>query len=119
MPTRNVRWKLLQFLEIKGENDHNAAKLRVTPGEFAAFAEAQADMLRRTRMDVYTVREDNNQMTNSYLMMDPDGRMFQNTGGKYSYSHNVLKIGLWRAVRSLGFDPAKFADRGGCYPLTQ
>ncbi|WP_207261914.1 viperin family antiviral radical SAM protein [Desulfovibrio sp. Huiquan2017] len=61
--------------------------------------------------------ENNEDMTESYLMIDPLGRFFQN--GKlniYKYSHPIYSVGLRRSLAEIKFNHAKFSKRYGVCP---
>jgi len=57
--------------------------------------------------------EDNCQMVQSYLMIDPHGRFYQNRlGGKgYDYSSPILEVGAAQAFTQIPFDLDRFLDR--------
>lgn len=56
--------------------------------------------------------EDNDLMTESYLMIAPDGKLFQNTlSGKYVYSNSLLSTKFMDAIRQINFDIEKFDSR--------
>lgn len=55
--------------------------------------------------------EDNNQMTHSYLMIDPAGRFFQNGSSKYEYSDPIYSVGIEHAFESINFDFKKYVKR--------
>ncbi|MBU1565362.1 MAG: viperin family antiviral radical SAM protein [Proteobacteria bacterium] len=58
--------------------------------------------------------ETNEEMTESYLMIDPSGRFFQNSEHShagYKYSEDILKIGVSRALSQVHFDAEKFRNR--------
>jgi radical S-adenosyl methionine domain-containing protein 2 len=57
--------------------------------------------------------EDNEDMTDSYLMIDPRGRFYQNTGtnGSYVYSDPILNIGVAKALKQITFNQEKFNSR--------
>ena len=52
-------------------------------------------------------------MTDSYLMIDPIGRFFQNSilGSGYSYSTPIVNTGIEEALNEINFDPEKFHGR--------
>jgi radical S-adenosyl methionine domain-containing protein 2 len=101
------RWKVFQMLPIKGENDDSFADLATMNGQFEAFV-ARHECLN-------PVKEDNRAMTDSYLMMDPLGRFFQNTGGSYGFGPSILEVGVQDAIQRAGWDRRKFLVRGGHY----
>lgn len=59
--------------------------------------------------------EDNRDMTESYLMVDPLGRFFQNQsaqpGAGYVYSPPIPEVGAATAFRRVAFDAQRFAAR--------
>lgn len=54
-------------------------------------------------------------MTESYLMINPEGRFYQNTEGKYIYSSKILEVGLSQAIQEIEFNDKKFIERKGVY----
>ncbi len=55
--------------------------------------------------------EDNSVMTGSYLMIAPNGRLFQNGGAEYRYSCPLMDIPFETALEEVGFAEEKFFDR--------
>ena len=55
--------------------------------------------------------EDNNAMTESYLMISPDGRLFQNGGAEYAYSRPLTEISFAEALKDIKFNESKFDGR--------
>jgi len=56
--------------------------------------------------------ENNEDMVNSYLMIDPLGRFFENgNGDDYGYSKPIYQVGLENAFNSIKFDIRKFLKR--------
>ena len=51
----------------------------------------------------------------SYLMISPEGTLYDNTGESYTYSDPIIKIGLSQALKQIHFDKSKFIERGGYY----
>ncbi|BBM83345.1 viperin family antiviral radical SAM protein [Candidatus Uabimicrobium amorphum] len=104
------RWKVLQVLPIDGENNDYYPELAITDKEFEYFQQRHKNL-----KNVEVVFEDNDHMTNSYIMMNPQGLFYQNHSGKYVYSEPVLKIGVEKALEQVGFSHEKFCQRGGFY----
>jgi len=76
------RWKVFQVLEIKGQNSINVNELLITNAEFRQFVK---------RHEYFNpVVEDNDKMIDSYTMVDPLGRFFQNTQKIYSFSRPIF-----------------------------
>ena len=55
--------------------------------------------------------EDNSVMTQSYLMIAPNGCLFQNGGAEYRYSRPLMDIPFETALEEVGFAEEKFFDR--------
>lgn len=110
------RWKLLKMLPVVGENDKAAEDCAVTDDEFQSFVERHLT-LREANVDV--VPEDNEAMTNSYLMIAPDGRFFWHVahGRERALEKGdpILDVGFAQALRQVRFSDEKFRARGGEY----
>lgn len=104
-----VRWKVFQFLPIAGQNDSEVRGLTLTAEQFLSFVDRHADL--------HPVAEDNRLMTGSYVMLDPVGRFFQNTRGRYVYSKSILGVGVVRALAEVGWTLETFIERGGMYSV--
>lgn len=57
--------------------------------------------------------ESNNTMTESYLMIDPNGRFYQNSKGMsgYSYSERITDVGVETALNQINFNCNRFKSR--------
>ena len=108
---RVQRWKVFKVLKIIGENEEHFDSLCISDTEFDSFVE------RHAHLAPILVFEDNDAMTNSYLMVTPDGRIYQNFLGRYEYSQSILQVGVSAALSEVGFDFSKFQRRGGVYQL--
>jgi radical S-adenosyl methionine domain-containing protein 2 len=99
---RPDRWKLLRVLPVIKDD------LVVSDTDFAAF------VARHACLGTHVSVEDNRDMLSSYLMVDPQGRFFQNGNGEscgYFYSRPITPDTIERAFRSVPFDACKFASR--------
>ena len=110
------RWKLFQMLPVAGENDASAGDLSITGDEFQAFVRRH-EPLRNAGIDM--VPETNSDMTNSYLMIGPDGRFFWHVpherGRTVEYGTPILEAGFVEALKEVSFSEVKFQARGGEY----
>lgn len=95
------RWKVLRMLPLV------TTDLSVSDVDFQGFLTRH-----RNLADVMCV-EDNSDMVESYLMIDPQGRFFQNTPTQatYRYSRKILEIGAARAFSDINIEPEKFCAR--------
>ena len=110
------RWKLFQMLPVAGENDGAVQALSVLDEEFRAFVERHEPL---SASGIEIVPENNAAMTNSYLMISPDGRFFWHVpyGSERTikYGEPILQVGVQQALQQVGFDEAVFRARGGEY----
>ena len=99
---RPQRWKILRMLPIVD------ASLAVSDEKFAAFVQRH-----RVFQAVQCV-EDNQDMCESYIMIDPFGRFFQNhpsLKGGYQYSKPILSVGASTAFSEMAFNSTSFQSR--------
>ncbi len=95
------RWKVLRMLPVVTQD------LAVSSEDFHAFV-SRHDSCR----DVMCV-EDNDVMSESYIMIDPHGRFFQNAVGRqgYFYSEPIDQIGARSAFKAWRFAVGSYASR--------
>lgn len=95
------RWKVLRMLPVVTRD------LMVSDSDFQRF------VARHRHLGPMLCVEDNSEMVESYVMIDPLGRFFQNSFGQssYRYSQPILEVGVEHAFASVGMDPAKFCAR--------
>ena len=106
------RWKLLQALPVKGQNDAHIDDLVITAAQFEAYVHRN----RIVEADgISVVPESTAAMTESYVMIDPAGRFFDNAQGTYRYSNPILRVGVAAALQQVSIDPERFHWRGGSY----
>lgn len=98
--TGATRWKLFQVLPITGENDASWEDLLITEAQFQAFCERHAHLNQR---GIEVVPETNEELIDTYIMVDPEGRFFSNRGNKYTYSEPIDEIGVAEGLRQIGF----------------
>jgi radical S-adenosyl methionine domain-containing protein 2 len=106
------RWKIFQVLPIEGENDLHIDNLTISKNQFQKFIDQHIQL---NEKGIRVVPENNDAMTDSYLMINPDGKFYQNTNGKHHYSSSILKVGIEKALSEINFDLEKFYNRGGFY----
>ena len=109
---RPERWKLLQVLPVRGQNDATADEHLISGEEFDRYIQVN----RRVEAHGITVVPENNDlMTGSYVMVDPAGRFFDNVAGAHSYSRTILDVGVEEALQEVSVDGRKFLSRSGMY----
>lgn len=104
---RPDRWKIFRMLPVTTDD------LAVSSERFEAF------VARHMRYGGVMCVEDNDAMNESYLMLDPLGRFFQNTRDcrGYEYSRSVDVVGARQAFTEWRFAAASFASRYRQPPL--
>lgn len=101
------RWKIFDTLRVEGQNDKQFEDIRTTRNGFKTFVS------RHNHPSM--VVEDNNLMTGSYLLIDPQGRMFENSGGKHTYSRSLLTNTVDECLSDINLNRKTFLERGGIY----
>ena len=106
------RWKIFQVLPIQGQNDAHIKEFLITAEAFQAYVQRN----RRVEDDgIRVIPETNDLMTQSYVMIDPAGRFFDNAHSTYHYSPPILEVGIAEAAKQLSIDRARFLQRDGDY----
>lgn len=111
--TSPERWKALQVLLIKEQNDESINDFLITEAQFESFV-MHHSFLKNT-LNLNVVFENNELMTGSYIMVDPAGRFFDNVSGKYKYSAPILDVGIEEAFNNITFIESRFYEREGLY----
>ena len=99
-------------MPIIGQNDGDVDELLVDADKFQEFV-AKNQHLENDKLQI--VPENNDAMTGSYVMIDPEGRFFSNVDGTYLYSSPILKVGILEAFDEIEFNIDKFEKRKGRY----
>ena len=106
------RWKILQALAVKGQNDSQIANFEITTEQFEMYVQRNRSV---ENAGISVVPENNELMTESYVMIDPAGRFFDNAQGTHTYSHPILDVGVEEALKDVSINPKRFLQRGGQY----
>lgn len=95
------KWKVLRVLPAISDD------LAIAKHEFAEF------LARHHRFAPIISAEDNSDMVESYIMIDPHGRFFQNSsaGQGYRYSEVIPDVGAKAAFRQISWIADKFRAR--------
>ena len=105
---RPDKWKVLRVLPVY-DRIHT-----ISDDEFCRYVgrhESYADVM---------VVEDNSDMTESYVMINPQGRFYQNNNNEkdgYHIGHPILQVGVEVAFKSIYFDARTFMSRYQSEPL--
>jgi len=106
--TKPERWKVFQVLPIKNQRVE-IDDMKVSEDSFNTFVK------RHEEKGILVIAENNNAMINSYLMIDPLGRFFDNTNFELNYSQSILEVGFEKAMNQIKVSEKKYFDRGGEY----
>lgn len=106
-----IRWKVLQALPIKGQNDVKIDDFIITENQFQHFLDTHKSLTSVTKI----VPENNDLILGSYSMVDPAGRFFDDSLGVHTYSRPILEIGSRLAIQQVNYSFSKFIERGGIY----
>jgi radical S-adenosyl methionine domain-containing protein 2 len=109
---RPLRWKVMKVLPVEGQNSGSVERLLTHDRQFDAFV-ARHEQVERSGITL--IPERNDAMTESYAMVDPAGRFFDNSRGRYSYSKPILSCGVSTALEQVSISREKFLTRGGLY----
>jgi radical S-adenosyl methionine domain-containing protein 2 len=93
------KWKIFQALSI------DSSEIYCNDVQYKTFLQ------NHERLKVSTYSESNNEMTDSYIMIDPHGRFYQNTNGTYSYSKSILDITKDEIIECINVDMDKYNKR--------
>ena len=106
-----LRWKIFKVLSIENQNQGTYGNFEISNEEFSLYLRRNAS----SGLEKIMVAEDNEAMSESYLMIDPAGRFFDNSTGAYRYSDAVFDVGVEKALAAINFDYGKYLNRGGVY----
>jgi radical S-adenosyl methionine domain-containing protein 2 len=94
------KWKIFKLLPVYSD------KLKIQDLDFSKFIETHSHL-----SDIIST-ENNDDMTESYLMIDPLGRFFQNGIEQgYNYSSPLYDVSVDIALQQVNFDTTKFINR--------
>ncbi|MCX8523127.1 viperin family antiviral radical SAM protein [Chryseobacterium formosus] len=105
------RWKVFQVLPIKGENDEHINDFIIDEEMFNQFISNHHQFFENQMM----VAENNAEMKDSYVMVDPAGRFYTNKNGKQEYSFPILETGIKNAYDEMRYNYQNFINRRGLY----
>lgn len=102
------RWKVFQALRVEGQNEKQFDEIKVTAEQFKSFVSSHKEQKSM-------VVEDNEAMTGSYLLIDPQGRLFENSTGKHTYSSPLQNNDIEICLSEINLNKEMFIKRGGIY----
>lgn len=101
------RWKIFQALKVVGQNEGQFDEIKVSDEKFKAFLKRHSKQ--------HMVPENNELMTGSYLLIDPLGRMYENSQGKHTYSRSLVDNSIEDCLSDIHLNRDMFIKRGGIY----
>ena len=111
LSTKPNRWKILQALKVDGQNNEFQDDFEITNSQFNKYL----DNNDRAISSLENAIEKTELIKGSYLMISPEGTLYDNTGESYTYSDSIVEVGLEKALKQINFDKSKFIKRGGYY----
>ena len=103
-----IRWKVLEMHRIDGINSWFLDQV-------GPLQCGQIDLFRNVHSDLNPVIERTQDILESYCMITPDGRFYQDTNNRHHYSRPILKIGAKNAISEVIFSEEKYLARKGGY----
>jgi len=95
------RWKVFQLLTIEGENEQYSKELVIDKEEFKIFYQENKEI---EKYGIEFIAEDVDELTDTYIMIDPEGRFFSNNNNRYIFSEPIYKIGVEEALKQINFN---------------
>ena len=99
------RWKIFDTLRVDGQNHKQFDEIKSTKYNQFIDRHSHPNM----------VVENNKLMTGSYLLIDSQGRLFENSKGKHSYSNSLLTNTFDECYKQINVNEEMFIKRGGEY----
>lgn len=103
--SKAIRWKVFDTLRVEGQNDEQFEEIKST--KFYEFIKNNHTSI--------MVPEPNELMIGAYLLVDPTGRLFDDTQGKHTYSSSLLDKSMAECLAEVSLDRETFIKRGGIY----
>jgi radical S-adenosyl methionine domain-containing protein 2 len=101
------RWKIFEALRVEGQNDKQFDEIKCSREQFQDFV--------KCHNHPNMVVEDNEVILGSYLLIDPQGRLFEDSKGKHTYSDPVQFSDFKKCLSQINLNRENFLKRGGIY----
>ena len=103
-----IRWKVFEVHLLKGINDNFFIEFgNLKPWQFQSFIERHRQL--------NPVYESSKMILDSYCMITPDGRFYQDSNHQHHYSQPILDIGINEAFQQINYQENKYRKRDGEY----
>ncbi|KKN07297.1 hypothetical protein LCGC14_1068520 [marine sediment metagenome] len=103
-----IRWKVFEIHRLKGINDEFFTEL----GKLEYW---QLNTFLQKHKILKPIFESSNMILNSYCMITPDGRFYQDTNNQHHYSQPILEFGIYETFRQIKYQEKKYLMRKGDY----
>ncbi len=103
-----IRWKVFEVHYLKGINDRFFT-------EFGNLKHWQFQLFINKHRQFNPVYESSKMILDSYCMITPDGRFYQDTNHQHHYSQAILDVGIIEAFQQIIYLENKYRDRDGAY----
>ncbi len=107
-----VRWKILEVHYLEGINTKFF-------NEFGSLEPWQFEFFVNKHSSLNPIVETSDSILESYCMITPDGRFYQDSEHRHHYSDHILKTGAVEAFNQVQFSNEKFNSRDADYFRTQ
>ena len=103
-----TRWKVFEIHHLNGINDDFFREFGyLKPWQFWSFIEKHSHL--------NPVFESSQMIIDSYCMITPDGRFYQDTNHIHHFSKQILDVGIIRAFQQILYQEKKYRERDGGY----
>jgi len=102
------RWKIFQVLPIENAN-RNEFNFEISDEQYQCFIARH----KKTMIVIDSFKEDNRLMRASYVMINPEGKFYDNSNGYHIFSDSILNVGVEKAFSQVEYDHSTFIERGG------
>ncbi|HEA70622.1 hypothetical protein LCGC14_0578800 [marine sediment metagenome] len=103
-----IRWKVFEIHHLNGINDNFFREFGILkPLQFQSFIEKHSQLK--------PVFESSQMIMDSYCMITPDGRFYQDTNHRHHYSKPILDVGIDKAFQQIIYLENKYRERDGGY----
>lgn len=102
-----LRWKIFDTLRVEGQNDSQFDAIKSSPDGFTRFIGRHKHITK--------VPENNQAMSGSYLLINPQGRFYENWGIENRKSDSLVKYSVEHCLSQISLNRETFLERGGVY----
>lgn len=112
--TETIRWKILQASKVEGQNDAHIQALEITKFQFDSYVKRNQTTL---KANCNLIQEPTDVLLGSYIMLNPNGELFESSQGVHTYSQNILEVAIATALAQINPSYSNFKKRDGDYKI--